>query len=142
MISDLRLQVASAKLSVRISANRRALITQDLQSQATSKMETLTTMSHKEAIVMRIIAVVTLIFLPATFVSTFFSTDIVKYQSQNGENPGDGMFSSMALTRWLELTIPLTVVTLGIGLAAFRYAEGRRKKMAVLQTWDQKGSPV
>lgn len=51
-------------------------VLQHLQSQATEKMEALTmsmhkigVMSQKEAIAMRIITVVTLIFLPATFVS-------------------------------------------------------------------------
>ncbi|POS73059.1 hypothetical protein DHEL01_v208549 [Diaporthe helianthi] len=41
---------------------------------------------------------------------TFFSTDIIKYQGDNGS--GSGTFSSTAMTRWLQVTIPLTVVTL------------------------------
>jgi hypothetical protein len=51
-------------------------ILQHLQSQATEQMEDLTkltikigTMSQREAIAVRIITVVTLIYLPATFVS-------------------------------------------------------------------------
>jgi Mg2+ and Co2+ transporter CorA len=47
-------------------------IIQHLQSQATDKMEIMTRMSQKEAVAMRIITVVTLIFLPATFVSVSF----------------------------------------------------------------------
>lgn len=57
---------------------------QHLQSQATGKMEELTqltikigTMSQREAIAMRIITVVTLIYLPATFVSVSISTQSI-----------------------------------------------------------------
>ena len=53
---------------------------------------------------MRIITVVTLMYLPATFVSTFFSTDVVKYQE-------DVLFSLEAMNRWLQVTLPLTLVT-------------------------------
>jgi hypothetical protein len=44
---------------------------------------------------------------------TFFSTDVIKYQDQNQEsaNYERGAFSSLALERWLEVTIPLTSVT-------------------------------
>ncbi|KAI3539958.1 hypothetical protein CABS01_10027 [Colletotrichum abscissum] len=60
--------------------------------------------SATEAIAMRIITVVTLIYLPATFSSTFFSTDIVKYQ--DGES-----FSWLALTRFMQVTVPLMFLT-------------------------------
>jgi hypothetical protein len=95
MVYDSRMQVSRAKLLVRIIADRKNLVStlvhyflhlfdvlrdlqvlQHLQSQATEKMEALTTsthkigiMSQKEAIAVRIITVVTLIYLPATFVS-------------------------------------------------------------------------
>ena len=105
------------------------------------------TMAQREAIAMRIITVVTLIFLPATFVSvsleelqnvrpllanrpqTFFSTDIVKYQDPNeassdttipGTGSYKGTFSQIAMERWLQLTISLTFLTLLAGWAAFR----------------------
>lgn len=102
------------------------------------------TMAQREAIAMRIITVVTLIYLPATFVSvsvkdflihwillitpkTFFSTDIVKYQDQNSGNGNNtsstsfmGSFSKIALERWLQVTIPLTFLTLVIGWTAFK----------------------
>jgi hypothetical protein len=95
MVYDSRMQVSRAKLLVRIIADRKNLVCtlihyflypfdvlrelqvlQHLQSQGTEKMEALTTsmhkigiMSQKEAIAVRIITVVTLIYLPATFVS-------------------------------------------------------------------------
>ena len=134
LIYDSKMQIARAKVLVKITADRKSLILQHLQTQATGKMEELTnltikigTMSQREAIATRIITVVTLIYLPATFVSTFFSTDIIKYQnpdSGNGNNsastgPYMGSFSEVALERWLQITLPLTFLTLVIGWFAF-----------------------
>ncbi|KAJ9656960.1 hypothetical protein H2201_008363 [Coniosporium apollinis] len=124
MIHDFKMHIARAKLLIRISADRKSLILQHLQSQATQKMEDLTSMSHKEAIVMRIITIVTLIYLPATFVSTFFSTDIIKYENPNG---GSASFSKSALERWLQVTLPLTALTLFIGWIGFKRAYAKRK---------------
>lgn len=92
MIYDSKMQIARGKVLVKITADRKSLvrlpksalvhtaqciqILQHLQSQATEQMEDLTrltikigTMSQREAIAVRIITVVTLIYLPATFVS-------------------------------------------------------------------------
>jgi hypothetical protein len=49
---------------------------QHLQSQSTERMEILNRNMEKEAIVVRIITIVTLIYLPATFVSV--SSQLVK----------------------------------------------------------------
>ena len=89
-------------------------------------MESVSYHMAREAIVMRIVTIVTLIYLPATFVSTFFSTDIIKYQNQDQDgSPGDGTFSSVAMTRWLQVTLPLTIVTLTIAWIALRLSDRR-----------------
>jgi len=110
----------------------------------TIKMHDVGAMSQKEAIAMRIITVVTLIYLPATFVSvsysslkqsclslrsleTFFSTDIVKYQ-----DAGNGSFSDVAMMRWLQVTIPLTVLTLAIGWGFIKLADKKRQRLTLL----------
>ena len=91
--------------------------------------------SQNEAINMRIITLVTLIFLPATFVSvcaalsvkereadvlhqTFFGTDVIKYQTSGNQEGSSGSsktftgsFSSVAMARWLQVTLPLTLLT-------------------------------
>lgn len=161
MIYDSRMQIARAKVLARITDDRKTLVhslyisfppmlltvrqvLQHLQSQATQKMEVLTVSMHeigaqsqREAIAMRIITVMTLIYLPATFVSvslpigsltfrltsqqTFFSTDIVKYQ-------GGSSFSGIAMQRWLEVTLPLTLMTLGIAWLFYRHEEKSRKR--------------
>jgi len=98
MIYDSRMQTARAKVLSRITDDRKILVSlllsfyllhllsllqvlQYLQSQATQKMEVLTISMHeigaqsqREAIAMRMITVVTLVYLPATFVSvSYFS---------------------------------------------------------------------
>lgn len=109
--------------------------------------------AQKEAIAVRIITVVTLLYLPATFVSvgvaliaslpsfdifqTFFSTDVVKYQSQTGTSndtvlnqPNSTSFSSLAMERWLEVTLPLTVLTLGAAIYFFnRYVRKAKEEV-------------
>lgn len=86
MAADLRLQITRAKLLERITGDRKDLVSiifsgrnsgaltriqvvQHLQGQASEKMEFLVDQSQREAIAMRVIAVVTIFFLPATFVS-------------------------------------------------------------------------
>lgn len=127
-------------------------ILQHLQAQATEVMEDLTKnmfqlgiMGQKEAIAMKIITVVTLVYLPATFVSvriilsflishrpltdlsqTFFSTDVVKYQNQNNDlstvtnQTSSQSYSGLALERWIEVTFPLTFLTVVAAVYFYR----------------------
>jgi hypothetical protein len=57
---------------------------------------------------------------------TFFSTDVVKYQNQNGGKSGNGTFSRIAMDRWLEVTLPLTALTLLIAWGTYKYTESGR----------------
>jgi hypothetical protein len=92
-------------------------------------MKLLTEESQREAVNMRVIAFVTFLLLPATFASvsasqrleegphtdseqTFFSTDVVKYQSSTDSNGTfDETYSPLAMQRWFEITLPLTLFT-------------------------------
>ena len=136
-IHDTKMQVSRAKLVVRIASDRKTLIQSHLtsqatafQNQATQKMEFMTTIAQRDAIMVRIITFITLIYLPATFVSTFFSTDIVKYQNQNtfGQSHYMSSYSKLALERWVEISLPLTVVTIGVAWSFFK----REKKRLML----------
>jgi hypothetical protein len=69
IINDFRMQIARAKLLVNIISDRKELVLQHLQGQATERTEQLNRNLEREAIVMRIITIVTLLYLPATFVS-------------------------------------------------------------------------
>ncbi|KAL8922484.1 MAG: hypothetical protein Q9172_003549 [Xanthocarpia lactea] len=104
MIHDSSMQISRAKLLIRITTDRKDLILQHLQTQTTQRMEDLTTSmqnigigSQKEAIIMRIITAVTLIYLPGTFVSTLFSTNVIRFD--NGKED----FSQAAMSRWLQV---------------------------------------
>jgi hypothetical protein len=132
---------------------------QYVQTQTAEKMEGLTRCTYsvgvsaqKEAIVMRIITVVTLFYLPATFVSvgrsigyrgepitnsppTFFSTDVVKYQSGDAAggnslsaNSSGSSFSGVAMNRWLQVSLPLTAITIVAAFIAYHWAKRQRGK--------------
>ncbi|KAL6708222.1 hypothetical protein ACN47E_003406 [Coniothyrium glycines] len=111
---DFHMQIVRAKLLVNTIGDRKELSFQHLQALAIERTGQLNQNLERDAVAIRIITIVTLLYLPATFVSTFFSTDIIKYQDQNrfGVTPDDGSFSSLALNRWLQVTLPLTVLTL------------------------------
>ncbi|OBT55668.1 hypothetical protein VE04_06920, partial [Pseudogymnoascus sp. 24MN13] len=135
------MEIARVKVLVQITSSRKDLIIQHVQIQGAEKMSQIGDLSRKEAVAMRIITVVTLIYLPATFVSTLFSTDIVKYQDQSNGGTTDSQgnsyvsFSSLALSRWFEVTLPLTAITLGLGYWAFKMAERKRRGFEMLPNY-------
>lgn len=114
----------------------------------TVNMQNIGVLAQKEAIAVRIITVLTLIYLPATFVSvslktvsssckwltnpkSFFSTDVVKYQDPNQGASQDAQesyssFSKLAMFRWLQVALPLTAITLALGWLGYKWAERRQ----------------
>ncbi|KAI0888744.1 uncharacterized protein GGS22DRAFT_152260 [Annulohypoxylon maeteangense] len=123
--ADLKMQIKRAEFLIRTISDRRQLVIQHLQSQSAHRAERLGRSMEQEQIFMLVITIVTLIFLPATFVSTFFSTDIIKYQ---GSESPEGSFSATAMSRWLEVTIPLTAVTCGVAWWARRWKLTKRRE--------------
>lgn len=114
-------------------------VSQHLQSQTNGWMLREARESRHQAIVMKIIAGVTLFYLPATFVSTFFSTDVIKYQ---GVDSPVGNYSSLAMERWGEVTAGLTVLTLLIALAWWAWSSWDRRKQQqeeMLPLWEKPG---
>jgi hypothetical protein len=76
VINDATLQTKRAKLLVWVTSNRKALVAEHLQAQATARgmelnesMFRFSAVAQRETIAMRVIAIVTLFYLPATFVS-------------------------------------------------------------------------
>ncbi|EUC28208.1 hypothetical protein COCCADRAFT_109750 [Bipolaris zeicola 26-R-13] len=123
IMGDFDMQLTRAKLLVKIISDRKELVLQHLHRQASDRTEQLNKNLEREAVVMRIITIVTLLYLPATFVSTFFSTDVIKYQDQdqNAGSSENSSFSSLALERWLQVTIPLTFLTLLGAWSTYRF---------------------
>ncbi|KAI1370249.1 hypothetical protein F4677DRAFT_438915 [Hypoxylon crocopeplum] len=128
----LKMQIKRAEFLVRTISDRRQLVIQHLQSQSASRAERLSRNMEQEQVFMLIITVMTLIYLPATFVSTFFSTDVVKYQGS--DSPG-GTFSEAAMVRWLQVTIPLTVLTCGVAWWARRWMLAKRRDNGFRRRW-------
>ncbi|KAH8688246.1 hypothetical protein BGZ61DRAFT_533042 [Ilyonectria robusta] len=129
MMDDFRLQIGRAKALVRVMSNRTELVKQH-------RLERLNGNLEKEAIVVRIVTIVTLIYLPATFVSTLFSTDIIKYQGSP-----QGNYSAVAMQRWLQVTLPLTFLTLCAAYLGKKWAE-RQSHPTVLQEDGDKDGDV
>lgn len=69
IIGDFNMQISRARLLVSIISDRKELVLQHLQGQAAERTEQLNKNLEREAVVMRIITIVTLLYLPATFVS-------------------------------------------------------------------------
>lgn len=78
-IADIRLLMGRARTLIIRTSSRKNLMVQHLQSQAAEETTNLAKAAQKETIVIRMIAFITVLYLPATFVSTFFSTDIIRY---------------------------------------------------------------
>ncbi|KAF3015909.1 hypothetical protein E8E14_010687 [Neopestalotiopsis sp. 37M] len=117
LIYDAKMHIRRVKVLTKIMGDRKATLVQLLQAQAAERAEQVSTtmwrqaeQTSHEAIAMRIITVITLLYLPPTFVSTLFSTDIVKYQGDDGDLNHD-IFSSLALQRFLEISLPLMLLT-------------------------------
>ncbi|KAK4214764.1 hypothetical protein QBC37DRAFT_460742 [Rhypophila decipiens] len=114
--NDTRLRIAHVRDIVKGIADWKFIVSQTIQTNANDKAEILnntilelTERSHNEAIAMRIVTVVTLLYLPPTFVSTFFSTDIIRYQGDGGVMLES--FSALAIQRWLQVSLPLMLFT-------------------------------
>ena len=100
-------------------------------------MESLTTSareiaveSQHEASIVRIITFVTLAYLPSTFVSTFFSSDILRFDSPDQNKP---LFSGTAFWIWVLFSALLTVVTMTV---AWRYYRSGIAKVSRQKTFD------
>ncbi|KAH7090175.1 hypothetical protein FB567DRAFT_589584 [Paraphoma chrysanthemicola] len=142
---DLETQRARSKLLVSKIHERKALLRSVLQyrsmtasefyahkaQQSAYSMEELTVQMHAlagktkhEAVSMRIITLVTLFFLPGTFVATFMSTDILRW-TDTGR-----IYQSQALNTYLAISIPLMVVVF-VTWAALHNFENRGQRISM-----------
>ncbi|KAI0402284.1 hypothetical protein F4802DRAFT_576572 [Xylaria palmicola] len=133
-IYDLQTQVDRGKILSKIAQDRKNIVIQQAQMHTAARQERLADSmwqfaerGQKEAIAMRTVTIITLLYLPPTFVSTFFSTDVVKYQD-NGKD--QVYFSQNALGSFLYVTIPLWVLTLLVVTIYYKYESWRREQRA------------
>ena len=109
------------------------------------RMEYMTLQMNQEAIFMRIITLVTLFFLPGTFVSvslqdslitiatdelqqTLMSTDVVQWQTPA---PGrlEKVISRGAIETFLVITIPCMILTFSAAYGFFRWSKWNKQKI-------------
>jgi Mg2+ and Co2+ transporter CorA len=76
--------------------------------QLASQTKTMAERSHLEALAMKSISIVTMLFLPATFVATFFSMSVFDWQASTGD------FVSDRIWIYFAITIPLTALVFAI----------------------------
>ncbi|KAF8847772.1 hypothetical protein BDZ45DRAFT_811325 [Acephala macrosclerotiorum] len=119
---------------VQLTADQRSLVIKQLEFQSSRKMERLSfetfflgKLAQKEAVAVRIITIVSLIYLPCSVVSSIFSTDIVKFQTGT-VGVYETSFSWLALQRWMEVTLPLTFLTLALGFFGYNLEKDRQDK--------------
>lgn len=153
---DLRLQQARLETLTRLLADRKALlyaifeyqnalVNQELSNRAqesqrqmedmTRHMSTLTEKTQQETVSMRIITLVTLFFLPGTFISTLMSTPIIQFTSPGNAEPAPSqeVFSLQALRLFFTITAPLMVATFIAWYAMYWWTRKRSKSRGLDQ---------
>ncbi|KAI9772652.1 MAG: hypothetical protein M1840_000246 [Geoglossum simile] len=76
----------------------------------TSNMYDITQKTKQETVSMKIITLVTLFFLPGTFISTLMSTDIIRFQTGSSGKP-EKVFHFEAFRLYLAISVPLVSLT-------------------------------
>lgn len=134
-IYDLQMQADRARVLSKVAADRKNIVFQQLQTQTAIKQEALASSmwefserGQKEAIAMRIITVITLLYLPPTFVCTFFGTDVIKYQD---DGRASVYFSIDALQGFFYVTIPLWIITVAVAYYYNKMETKRSNKRAL-----------
>ena len=87
----------------------------EIAQQQTSSTLEISKATQKDSAVMRTIALVTLIFLPATFVSALFSTTFFNFTPASDNGPERWVMSQSFWVYWV-FAIPLTLMVAGIWL--------------------------
>ncbi|CZR62157.1 uncharacterized protein PAC_12054 [Phialocephala subalpina] len=102
---------------------KRAQFTAERMEKVNDSMHEIAKKTQQETVSMKIITLVTLFFLPGTFISTIMSTDILQFQD-NSEN-----YQSKALEYYLMITIPIMAVTFGVWWGMYWWVKrGEQKK--------------
>lgn len=84
--------------------------------------------SYRDAASMKTLAVVTMFFLPGSFVSALFSTDLFAWDDLNSSSSAIGVPTTPQMTLYWAVTIPLTVVTFVLYFLWLWYQKNERKR--------------
>ncbi|KAI0024211.1 hypothetical protein F4780DRAFT_726343 [Xylariomycetidae sp. FL0641] len=135
VVCDLRMQIRRAKVLAKQITDKKAIFNQLLQTQVGARAEGLSSVmwrqaekTSQEAIAMRVVTFITLLYLPPTFISTVFSTDLVNFEADGADSMQSS--ESLALQRFLQVALPLMVLTFCGAYCWMKYENGMGKKEA------------
>lgn len=122
---------------------KRAQKSQENMEKMTNQMSDIAEKTQQETVSMRIITLVTLFFLPGTFISTLMSTSIIQFDS-NDSGDFQRLYSSEALALFFEISVPLMAATFIAWYAIYLWVKHRQKiqkiqKMKFMHIWQQTG---
>ncbi|RYP58857.1 hypothetical protein DL769_008770 [Monosporascus sp. CRB-8-3] len=125
VVFDAALQYKSTRTSEYFAHS--AKVSSDRMEEWTMKMHGIAVKTEQETISMHVITIFTLIFLPGTFLATFFSSGVLNWNDE-GLLDADWALRSEALKLFLFICVPLMIVI--IAGWSLMYVVVRRKRKA------------
>ncbi|KAH8726020.1 hypothetical protein GQ44DRAFT_680205 [Phaeosphaeriaceae sp. PMI808] len=107
---------------------KKAQISSDSMETITIRMHEIAIKNRQEAVSMRIITLVTLFFLPGTFVATFMSTDVLRWTESRS------VLEPQALITYISISLPLMVITFSTWYALYWYSNSRESRGPLLRS--------
>ncbi|KAK7914147.1 hypothetical protein PG985_011850 [Apiospora marii] len=92
------------------------------------KMEKIAAKTEEETASMHIITMVTLVFLPGTFFTSFLQSGIFQWNEPVGENEATWEFKKDAFGLFAAITFISMFITFVVWFFMFRYAKGRSRR--------------
>ncbi|KAK2598084.1 hypothetical protein QQS21_005795 [Conoideocrella luteorostrata] len=99
----------------------------------TIKMHDIAARTEQETVAMGVITFFTLVFLPGTFVATFFSSNILKFDNSTDGEMGSWVLQIPALKLFLTMSLPLMFITLTAWWVLRRSAGRKYRTRAALE---------
>ncbi|KAF2755327.1 hypothetical protein EJ05DRAFT_478344 [Pseudovirgaria hyperparasitica] len=133
LVSEMSMLIRRGERLAQVVADTKNLVIKTREFQNSKQIEILTIVtSHlgyqaqKETIAVRVITIVTLLYLPCSVVSSFFSTDVVKFLVDDNNSLWSSQWSAKALVLWLGVTAVLMALTLRASYIFYRHEQERQ----------------
>ncbi|KAI8623409.1 hypothetical protein F5Y19DRAFT_468532 [Xylariaceae sp. FL1651] len=120
------LQYQSAKVSEHFAHSARA--SSERMEDWTVKMHTIAVKTEHETVSMHVITVFTLIFLPGTFIATFFGSGVIQW-NEDGDLGADYVVLSKGMALFWYVSIPILAVVLAVWALVYWVARRKRKSL-------------
>ncbi|KAH7011528.1 hypothetical protein EDB80DRAFT_775513 [Ilyonectria destructans] len=98
--------------------------------------------SHRDASSMKTLAVVTMFFLPGSFISALFSTPCFDWAKVNTDDDSIGVASTPQFNLYWAITIPMTLLTFLLYFAWLQFQAYQRRKLHAHPGKDQPGADI